>query len=388
MANTVSAAYKVVQPNRTQAFLRSKLIASAITKSEFGVVAPAQTIKFPYGNSVKVQDYGYMSGNTRTDQTLVNDSYTIDQVKTAVMGYDKIQNLAIANPSWVSDIEQEMAYQLQRQVDQSVIAEAVSGAYTTVAGGTVTAGGLLQLMAETNARLVEAQKMEGMMYWVMDPLRAALLPQMNATTGFVKSDDALAVGYNGYMGSEAVGFKVLVSNDLGYTVSLTHAATPTNGQTITIGGHTWTFATTAVNPGEIAISGASQTNLRDAVNGTGTPGSSAYIDLAAEERIEIQNSGLSMAAFSGNVAVITKYGRINGSTTNGTNAFGVETCSMLAGVAGAIDMTMLQAPMFEELMAQTSGATTHAKDMIMTTMWGAGVWHRRARSLAKVTFNA
>lgn len=390
MANVVTAVYKNIQPNRTQAYLRSQLVADIIAKAEFGNVSPAQTIKFPYGNSVAVQTYGYQTGNARTDMTLVSDSYTIDQVKTAVMGYDKIQNQLAQNPSWVSDVEQEMAYQLARNVDQSVIAEGVAGAYTVVAGGAITAGGLLALMAETSAKLREAQRMPGMLYWIMDPLRAALLPQMNASAGFAKADSALVSGLNGFEGAEAVGFKVLISNDLAYSVSLTHAATPTNGQTITIGGVTWTFVTTgtATNPGEISINGATQANLRDAINGTGVPGASVYIDVAPESRIEMTNSGLSMAAFAANVAVITKYGRINGSTTNGTNAFGTETSSMLAGVAGAIDMTMVQSPIFEELPAQTSGNVTHAKDMIMTTLWGSGVWHRRARSLAKITFNA
>lgn len=394
MANVVSAAYKSVQPNRTQAYLRSDLVSDVIAKAEFGQVSPAQNIKFPYGNSVKVQDYLYQTGNPRTDMTLVADSYNIDQVKTAVMGYDKIQNLSIQDPSWVDGVESEMGYQLARNVDQYTINKGVTNAYTTVTGGTLSPGTILGVLANTAAYLIEAQAMKGMMYVVMDPLRAALLPQMDAASGYTKADDALVKGMNGYQGKEAVGFKVLVSNNLLYTVVLTTATNPTAGQTITIGGFTATFVATgtAANPNEISLgasAAATEANLRLWINGTGTPGASTYIDASADDRVAMQNSQLNCTAFSSDVATITKYGRI-GLTTNITNAVvGTETSSMLAGIAGAIDMTMLQAPYFEEVQAQVAaGSVTHAKDMIMTTLFGAGVWYRRKRSLAKITFNA
>lgn len=395
MSNVVTDAYKSVQPNRTQAYLRSNLVADVIAKAEFGAVVPMQNIKFPYGNTIEVQDYGYQSGNARTDMTLTSDSYNIDQAKTAVMGYDKIQNLLVQNPSWVGDVEQQMGYELARNADQFVIQKGVDNAYTTVTGGSIGAGDLLQLMAETTARLREARRMPGMLYFLMDPLRAALLPQMGASSGFAKADSALVSGMNGFEGNEAVGFKVLITNELKYTVAFTLATNPTAAQTFTLGNWTWTFRAngTAAVAGEISLgTGGSaladtQANLRLAINGTGTPGASTYIDFASEIRKDIKNTQLTCGAFVANVATITKYGRIDGSTTT-VGTFGTETANMLAGVAGAIDFTMLQNPFFEELPAQTSGYTTHAKDMIMTTLFGAGVWYRRKRSLAKITFNA
>lgn len=394
MPNIVSAAYKVVQPNRTQAYLRSQMVSDVIAKAEFGSISPMQTIKFPYGNSVKVQDYGFQTGNLRTDMTLTSDSYTIDAAKTAVMGYDKLQNIYIQNPSWVGDVEQEMGYQLSRAVDQYTIQKGVNGAYTSVTGGSITAGGLLQLMAETSAKLREAQRMAGMLYWVMDPLRAALLPQMNASSGFARADSALINGMNGYEGQESCGFQVLISNDLLYTVVLTFSAIPVAGTTITLGGFTaqWAANGAATNANDISISTTSalaEANLRAWANGTGTPGATTYIDASADDRINMQNAGLTCGAFTADVGTVTKYGRIAASTTGGTLTFGTETSNMIAGVAGAIDLTMLQAPLFEERDAQVAaGYVTHAKDMIMTELFGGGVWYRRKRSLAKIPFNA
>lgn len=395
MPNTVSAAYKQVQPNRTQAYLRYKMVSDVIAKAEFGQVTPAQTIKFPYGNSVKVQDYGYQSGNSRTDMTLVADSYTIDQAKSAVMGYDKIQNLQIQNPSWVADIEAEMGQQLARNVDQYVINKGVTSAFGTYAGGALSSSNMLATLATGSAILEEQLAMPGMQYALMDPLKAALLPQMDALLGFTKSDDALTVGANGFQGKESVGFKVLVSNNLPYSNTLTLSTNPSAGHTLVVGGYTWTFVAngTATNPGEISIGGsaaATQAIVKDALNGAGSPGASTYIEPASEDRIYMQNSQLTCGSFNTNVATVTKYGRINGSiTVAGANAFGTETTVMLLGIAGAIDMTMLQAPYFEELPANAgTGKVTHAKDMIMTTLFGAGVWQRKARSLLKVTCNA
>jgi len=395
MSNTVSAAYKIVSPNRTQAYLRYKMVSDVIAKAEFGNVAPAQTIRFPYGNSVKVQDYGYQSGNSRTDMTLTQDSYTIDQAKSAVMGYDKIQNLQIQNPSWVADVETEMGQQLARNVDQYTINKGVTNAFGTIAGGTLASNTMLGVLANGSAYLEEQLAMPGMQYALMDPLRAALLPAMDASLGFTKADDALVKGANGFSGKESVGFKVLVSNNLPYSVALTLSTNPSAGHTLVVGGYTWTFVAngTAANPGEISIggsAGATQTSVREAINGTGTPGASNYIEPAAEDRIYMQNSQLTCGAWNTNVATITKYGRIAGSiTVAGANAFGTETTVMLLGVAGAIDLTMLQAPYFEELAANAgTGKVTHAKDMIMTTLFGGGVWNRRKRSLVKVTCNA
>lgn len=393
MNNVVSAAYKSVQPNRTQMYLRSQLVADVITKAEFGNVSPAQNIKFPYGNSVVVQDYGYQAGNARTDMTLVGDSYNIDQVKTAVMGYDKIQNLAIQNPTWTSDVEQEMGYQLARNVDQTVIQKGITNAFVNVAAGAITAGGLLKLMAETDAKLTEAERMAGEKYWIMDALRAALLPQMDASSGFARADDALVKGMNGFNGNEAVGFKILVSNNLKYTLVLTATPNPTNGMTLTLGNFTFTFVTTgtATNPGEVSLganAAATEVNLKDAINGTGVPGASTYIDFSADDRTNMKNSQLTISAFVADVATITKYGRINASSTT-LYTLGTETSDMLAGVMGAMDMTMVQTPVFEELPANVAaGSFTHAKDMGMTTFWGAGVWFRRKRSLARISFNA
>ena len=394
MTNTVSGAYKSVQPNRTQAYLRYKMVADVVAKAEFGNVSPAQTIKFPYGNSVKVQDYGYQSGNLRTDMTLTSDSYTITQAKSAMMGYDKIQNLLVQNPSWVSDVEQEMGQQLARNVDQYVLYTGVAGAYTSVTGGALAAGNILGVLANTDAYLEEALAMPGEKFIVMDPLRAALLPQMNATSGFVKADDALVVGANGFQGTKSVGFNVLVSNNLKYSVTITFASNPSAADTITIGGFTATFRAkgTAAVANEISIgdtAAITEASVKDWINQGGSAGASNYIAASAEDANYMANSQLTCGSFGSDVATITKYGRIGASTTSTVISFGVETSNMLAGVMGAVDMTMLQAPYFEEKDANLgAGYVTHAKDMIMTTLFGAGVWHRKARSLAAISFNA
>jgi len=392
MTNTVSAAYKIVNPNRTQAYLRHNLIADAITKAEFGNVAPAQEIRFPYGNSIAVQTYGYQTGNARTDMTLTKDSYNVDQAKTAVMGYDRIQNLLVQNPDWVSTVEQEMGQQLARNVDQFAINKGVTSAFTTVTGGTLAAGNLLQTLANANAYLDESLAMPGQRYVVLDPLRAALLPQMNASAGFVNADNALIEGVNGFSGQTAVGFKVFISNQLLYSNSFTMGTNPTNGQTLTIGGYTWNFATTATNPGDVYIGAAAsntQATLVTAINASGTPSSTTYIEPLADDRVAMQNAQLTCGAFSSNVATITKYGRMNISSTVTAAVVGTETSNLLAGVMGAIDLTMLQTPFFEELPASVAvGSQTHAKDMMMTTLFGAGVWNRRKRALAKISFNA
>lgn len=67
---------------------------------------------------------------------------------------------------------------------------------------------------------------------------------------------------------------------------------------------------------------------------------------------------------------------------------GTETFSMLAGVMGAIDCTILRQPYVEELSVSSVGAANHSKNLIATTLFGAGVYHLRKRGLVKITANA
>ena len=393
MANTIVNLVKY--PAKVQAFLRSELVADRICTTMFKDITPFQQIVFPYMNDARVQTYTYSGSNTVDDTTMTTDGYTIDQVKTATANYDPVQNALFQDPAWQGQMAQNMAYQLARNIDQYVLATGVAGAYSTTAGGTISASTLLALLAGVDASLTEQEAFAGMRYVVLDPQRCALLPQMDASQGYMAADKALAEGINGYVGKTSVGLYVFRSNNLPYSVTLTMDTQPTAGDTFTLRGVTWEY----IADGGVATAGQLKigTDLADAklitvaaINGTTAPSVGDYVDVSTDQRRILQNSQTSAAAFATNDCVITGYGRTAASQTFTavTNVFGTETGSTIAGVAGAIDLTVLREPMVEELSVSSVGAANHSKNLIATTLYGAGVYTRRKRGLVKITFNA
>lgn len=399
MANTVTANYKQVQPADIQDYLRTYLVSGAISTAKFGNIVPMQTIKFDYVNSAKVQNYGYQSGNARTDATFQADSYVIDQAKTAVMGYDKIQNHLLADPNWQDKMAQDMGYQLARGTDQYTIGLGVDNAWSSITGGTVDETNILQVLNTGNRRLNESQAMPGERYAVLDPGLASLIPMAALNTAFNEADNAFVVGMEGYVGKTVSGLRIYQSNSLEFSVALTLGTNPTANQTLSLldGNIVFTFVAngTATNPGDISLgTGGSaladtQANIVLALTGTGTPGASTYIDLDSDTRIELLNTGLSCTNFSGNVATVSKFGTIQLETTATSAVVGTETSTALIGVKGAIDLTMSQAPMYETRPSNVAaGYFTHADDIGCTTLYGGDVWYRNKRALCAVTFNA
>lgn len=393
MSNTIINLVKYAP--RVQASLRSETIADRIAKTEFKNLTPFQQIVFPYMNDPRVQTYSYSGSNTVDDTVMTTDGYTIDQVKTATANYDPVQNALFQDPSWQDQMAQDMAYQLARNVDQYVLNTGVNGAYSTRAWGTPSSSNTLALLANVDADLTENEAFAGSRYIVLDPLRCALLPQMDASQGYQAADSALELGVNQYVGRTSVGLHVFRSNNLPYSVVFTCDTQPTAADTFTVKGVTWTCIADGgtATAGQIKI-GA---NLADfqaifvtAINGTTAPSAGDYLDVATASRRVYQNSQISAAAFSGNNCTITAYGRINATETftAATNVFGTETASTIAGVVGAIDLTMLRQPVVEELSVSSVGAANHSKNLIATELYGAGVFTKRKRGLVKVTFNA
>lgn len=391
MSNTI--VNTVEYPKKIQQNLKSALVADAISTAMFGNVAPKQQIVFPYMNDPRVQTYSYSGTNTVDDTVMTTDGYTIDQVKTSTGNYDPVQNNLFQDMSWQDKLANQMGYQLARNIDQYVLNTGINGAYTTMAAGTVGTGNILQIFTAADAYMTESEAFAGDRYLVMDAFTLNYLPQMDVAGGFTRADRALVSGINGYVGSTSAGLKVFQSNNLPYSTVVTLSVIPVAGTTFTIKGVVFTAAANgaASAAGEFSISttaALAQANLRAAINGTGTPGASTYIEVSTPNRRILQNSQTSCSAFSSDVATITSYGRQGISTTIASAVIGTETFSMLAGVMGAIDCTILRQPYVEELSVSSVGAANHSKNLIATTLFGAGVYHLRKRGLVKITANA
>lgn len=394
MSTTVTNA--VIQPEATQMYLRSRLVVDRIAKTRFPeFVRKGQQIDFDYDDGVTVGDYTYGTGVTTGDTTITNDNYTITTPVSASFMYDPLQNKTTKDPNWKAGKAQEIAYQLSRRIDQYGLGVGIDNAFATLAAGSLSASNMMELLVESDARLTENLAMPGMRFIVLDPMRKAILPLMDAANGFETADDALMMGMNGYEGKTSAGLHVFTSNELPYSVTLDLTTNPTAGDTLTLFGRTWTFVLngTAASAGDISIAGsaaATQAIVVNAINGTGTPGASTYIDFSTKIRKSLSNTQLTAGAFAANVSTITSKGRMNASDTltATSEGFGTETFSMLAGVVGALDLTIQARPLIEEKDVVSTTTVSHAKQVLGTTQFGAGVFENYKPSLLKITANA
>lgn len=233
--------------------------------------------------------------------------------------------------------------------------------------------------------------------WVVSPVEARKITEYRQANGFSVADSAINRGMNGFTGQEFGGLDLYVSNNLTHTVVLTIAVNPTATDTMSLllGDKriTFTFVAngTAANPGEISIgasAAATQAIVKDAINGTGTPGASTYIDLSASDRAALKRqsplsntTSTACGTFAANAATITLYTtlRVSETFTSGSNVFGTVARHTIATVRNAIFLAMPAGGMIYE---EKKGLGVHGKELSISTLYDATIW-RNDKTLVK-----
>lgn len=387
MANTLSALNPEVWKPIVQDYLNNMLIARQVcnTKCE-ALLSSGDQVNFPFINDVRVQSYAQGTDLVADAIAATQSSLIVDQSKAAIFVMDPVQEKqALAN--YGMQLAYQSAYVLKNNIDQHMLATGVTGAAGTVVGGTLDASTMYSKMTDVRAVLSRQNATDGELFAVLDPERIALVEQSFVANGFNLADSTLKNGFAGNLN----GFRVYTSNNLKYSVTLTMDTQPTNLDTITVYGVTWTWVTdgTAANPGEINI-GADLADAKailvSAINGTAPPAVGDYVDVSVANRRVYQNAQVTEAAFGGNLSVFTAFGKISASETftAATNVFGTETSNLLFGRMGAISLAMQMMP---DLYIREEPLQL-AKNYITHTLWGDKVFTRDEKRLVKMSINA
>lgn len=387
MANTITALNPELWKPMVQDYLNNSLVSMSICNVKCEqYLSSGDQVNFPYVNDVRVQSYSQGTDLTMDALSATQDSLTVDSSKAATFVMDPVQEKqALAN--YGADLAYQAAFQLRNNIDQAVLNDGVTNASgTAVSGGTLSSSTMVSKMTDAYAELARNNAVDGEMFAVVDPARAALLSQTFIANGFQIGDNTLRNGFSG----RAVGFDVYVSNNLKYSVALTVDTQPTATDTLTIAGVTWTCVAdgTAANAGEINI-GANladfQAILPDALN-NGSSYTSDWVDVSTANRRKYQNMQLAAGAFSANVCTITAYGYLNASETftAGTNVFGTETTNMLFGRKGAVSLAI---QMYPELYIRPEPKQI-ANNYITHTLFGTKTFTRDALRLVTMSCNA
>jgi len=389
---------KTVFANKVQGNLYNNLVMAPLCDPQFDPqIHPGKTINFPWVNKGQARAYTFSTNPSGgiAKRTFTADTYDIDQVYETDCNFDEFQNQQAHADDIESEVIRDLSETLAERIDQFAIQKGVSGANRTVAGGTITTSNALEIIGQGSS-YISAAGNRGMKQRCMlvDPFWKELLAQRQYSGFFTKADEALSAGVpvnsTGYIGERA-GVSLYETNNLPHSVVHTIVTIPTAGNSFSYYGvtFTWTASGAATNPGDISIgasAAAAQANFVLAINGTGTPGPTTYIELSDENRNILKGRQIAATSFSSNASTVTGYGDMSPTitTTPADNTIGTETASTIIFERAAVSLTMQQ----RIKIKMATEPQNFSDNWLAGAMYGGGVWYRMKPRVTKVTFNA
>lgn len=233
---------------------------------------------------------------------------------------------------------------LMNVVEQKFLSE-ISNAGQSIQGGakqTVSATNILDILEEAEGKLgaVDATYETAMRALVLGPRTVAKLRRAKSDRESRLGDTVLE---NGVVGPWQ-GWTVVQNNNLPWSATLTIATQPTDGDTVTIAGVTFTFKTTlGTTAGNVLIganAAAARANLQAAVQG-GAGAGSTYVELANRDKFMLRRKRNVTCTTAQDMA-FAGYGDISVSETLTAAADGWSAQEQKAVfmIRGAIDMVM------------------------------------------------
>jgi hypothetical protein len=207
------------------------------------------------------------------------------------------------------------------------------------------------------------------------------------------ADFVNALFQNGYINEQVAGAKVYVSENLTGEAVLSSAQTPSNGDTVVIGGVTFTFNTTlTTTPGSVLISGsadAARANLTALVN---TPGTTTTFGTAlSASNVTTLTKTLRLTATNDDTAnTMTIVGKgsgrlvLGGTLTNTNNTWSKNFIHAYFGKAGAIDV-VIQKDVKVDMRPEPKQPTTNIMSRVL---YGIKTFQDGSQKFLDVLINA
>ena len=279
MANSFSASFETIWAKVMQEqFYKtnvSRMIADFSFNSE---MSSGDTLKRVYRSSNR--PYAYVRGtdisvDSKTDTA---ESLSVNKQYANVISVDDFDNIQ-SKYDIAAGYGKDNAEYLSNQVDADVLGEVLNATNTVddgdlggVSGNGIalTTANILSVFATGRKKLFKQNVSSRELFAVISPDFEAVLIQYGATRVTEMGDK---LNENGYI-VDFYGMKLYRSNQLTASAYLALATAPTNGDTITIAGQTFTFVTTiGSTAGNVLIGAnvaASRTNLAALLSAPGT----------------------------------------------------------------------------------------------------------------------
>jgi len=356
--NSITAGIPALWSKQMQVIHHKKDVYRDIASfSEEAILNVGDTVHKPYRNKLVVSDTGADGSFTRQALTQTDETLVINKDKHVAFytkELDQIQN----QYDFVNEHATDGGIVLSNSIDAEVLAEAANASSVidnSYFGGTAgdgitlnTANIVKMFTAADSALNAQNIDMEGR-FAVVSPQFRQVLVEALAGRESILGDD---VSTRGRMG-EYMGFNLHMSNQAMWTGELLIGTQPTDGDTVTINGVTFTFKTTlGSTAGNVLIgadAAAAITNLKALVNAPSTT-TSTGVALSTANQAKMYN--IAAGTLTGGILFTAKGASFIRVSETLTAAADIWTSArqlqhILFGKAGSIDVAVQKTPKTE-----------------------------------------
>lgn len=322
-------------------------------------------------SAVRVRSFTNLNDQTIDPLTDSEETMLVNVQVGAVFPIARLEKIQAGPLNPAMKAGQEVATKVANFLDAEILAQ-TQNAYADFDTGSLTTGTangtaitlssttVPQMISMAYAKLFSNNVSMTNVCWVLDPFSIAQIAQFPIGKDLTNQN---TVFFNGFTGN-IFGAEVYTSNNLTGEAVLTIATTPTDGDTVTIGGVVFTFKTTlGATPGNVAIGGsadAARLNLVELLNAPSTT-DAGQVALSAADQITIQDvlgigtgssHGVAVVdSASANTATIVAVGSsrlaVSETLTDGTDTFTSNFVHAYYGMKGAIDVAVQDQPTME-----------------------------------------
>lgn len=370
---------------------KTDVFRSLANFEEQAVLKDGQKVDRPYRSDVVVESYTKGTALTAQDLTATSDTLTVDVIKATLFyvdNVDKLQNKYSAANSWID----EAGKRLSNAIDARFLYEAFNANNTVDDGDiggtsgngiTLATTNILDVFGAINLKLDIENVEEEERFFAHSPHVYQVLWKYIAGKASMLGDKT---GENGNIG-EFAGLKLFKTNNLTGSAQWVPANNPSNNDTITIQGITFTFVSSiGSTAGNVLIAGSTALtidNLVELINDGGVGDGVNHVSLSTANQRSVQE----WVAVDGTTYFEV---RVRGSsylTVSGSEAADVWTAAKqlqnnLAGRRRAIDVVIQKEPNVE--MGSTVSAGKSGTNILSMVLAGINTFYQGKNEIVRI----
>lgn len=358
---------------------------------EQAVLKDGLKVDRPYRANIVVENYTKGTALTAQDLTATSDQLTVDTIKAALLyvdNVDKIQNKYSAANAWIDEAGKRLSNALDARFlyqvfNANLTVDDASVGGTSGNGITVDTTNIVDVFAAVNLQLDLQNVEEEQRFFVISPHFYSVLWKYIAGKMSMLGD---RTGENGNIG-EYAGLKLYKSNNVTGSARWTPANNPSNTDTITVQGITFTFVSTigavAGNILQTTSTAVTIDALVALINAGGVGDGVNSVSLSTANQRTVQD----WVAVDGTTYIEIRAFGASYLTVTGSDATDVWTTTqqlqnLFAGRKGCVDMVIQKEPSVEQ--GSTVSAGKSGTNILPMTLAGIFTFNQGKNEMVRV----